>query len=671
MKKKAVKLLALTLALSMAMSLLNTGVWAAEVSSAFPEQAAVQSAQDETEQIPGDSAERSSEEELPSAAEEGSMQAEEAVTEPSEEAQEAEAPPEASTTTEPEQPEEQPGAEPVLTLNESDPFEFATLKGKKLLLQQAESYPAAFDLRDEGCVTPVKFQNPFGSCWGFAAIGAAESSILGSGLAAKEGYNAQTLDLSEKHLAYFAASYLDFPSSPQHGEGTHHWEGTSSADIIGIGGSPVLATNAFASGIGPVYESLSDSYRYRGKAGRKDKRFIDGAFRNFSYSADDDWSLEPYERFIQSFVLSESYMLPSPSERDEDGGYLYNPAGTAAIKEQLLNKRGVEIGFCADTSSPNQELGEDGQFLSTKNWAQYTWRADFANHAVEIVGWDDNYPRENFPEDHQPPEDLFPEGRREGATGGGNGAWLVKNSWGSGEEQFPNRGEGSWGLLKGQDKGVYNAETGKYEYTAEQNAANTGYFWLSYYDQTIESPEALSFDKATPEAGYYLDQHDFMQVHFMWASGWKDEAKMANVFQAEVCQQLNEVSCQTTKPDTHVTYEIYLLPDNYFSPEDGLLVASMEADYHYGGFHKMAVRTVDAFGSEKLVIQQGQFYSIVVTQRTADGKYAVSTPVGYGDDTLFQHYDVGIINPGESFIMVDGESHPAGSALLCQHRGLC
>ena len=271
------------------------------------------------------------------------------------------------------------------------------------------------------------------------------------------------------------------------------------------------------------------------------------------------------------------------------------------------------------------------------------------------MGWDDNYPRENFPEDHQPPEDLFPEGRREGATGGGNGAWLVKNSWGSGEEQFPNQGEGNWGLLKGQDKGVYNAETGKYEYTAEQNAANTGYFWLSYYDQTIESPEALSFDKATPEAGYYLDQHDFMQVHFMWASGWKDEAKMANVFQAEVCQQLNEVSCQTTKPDTHVTYEIYLLPDNYFSPEDGLLVASMEADCHYGGFHKMAVRTVDAFGSEKLVIQQGQFYSIVVTQRTADGKYAVSTPVGYGDETLFQHYDVGIINPGESFVMVDGE----------------
>ena len=75
MKKKAVKLLALTLALSMALSLLNTGVWAAEVSSASPEQAAVQSAQDEAEQIPGDSAERSSEEELPSAAEEGSMQA--------------------------------------------------------------------------------------------------------------------------------------------------------------------------------------------------------------------------------------------------------------------------------------------------------------------------------------------------------------------------------------------------------------------------------------------------------------------------------------------------------------------------------------------------------------------------------------------------------------------
>ena len=40
------------------------------------------------------------------------------------------------------------------------------------------SYPAKYDLRDEGVVTPVKFQNPWGTCWGFSAIAASETSIL-------------------------------------------------------------------------------------------------------------------------------------------------------------------------------------------------------------------------------------------------------------------------------------------------------------------------------------------------------------------------------------------------------------------------------------------------------------------------------------------------------------
>ena len=49
--------------------------------------------------------------------------------------------------------------------------------------------PEQFDLRsvdtngdgigDRCFVTPVRFQNPFGTCWGFAAIAAAEISILG------------------------------------------------------------------------------------------------------------------------------------------------------------------------------------------------------------------------------------------------------------------------------------------------------------------------------------------------------------------------------------------------------------------------------------------------------------------------------------------------------------
>ena len=83
-------------------------------------------------------------------------------------------------------------------------------------LPEVPVLPSSFDLRDvdgKCYTTPVRSQAPFGTCWSFATIAALESSILGAGLDGADGTPAtpETLDLSEKQLAWFSATPLDEP----------------------------------------------------------------------------------------------------------------------------------------------------------------------------------------------------------------------------------------------------------------------------------------------------------------------------------------------------------------------------------------------------------------------------------------------------------------------------
>ncbi len=71
-----------------------------------------------------------------------------------------------------------------------------------------------------------------------------------------------------------------------------------------------------------------------------------------------------------------------------------------------------------------------------KGKGYYCWSPTASNHAVTIVGWDDNYSRDNF---YGLPQDK------------GDGAWIVKNSWGP-------------------------------------NWKNNGYFYVSYYDEKFAQP---------------------------------------------------------------------------------------------------------------------------------------------------------------------------------------
>ena len=497
--------------------------------------------------------------------------------------------------------------------------------------------PETFDLRsvdtdgdgvgDRCFVPPVRNQRPFGSCWGFAATGAAEISILGSIL--KHDPDAwKTINLSEKQMIFYSHTPLSDPTNPQNGEGLIP-AGMDAQSLYGTGGQPFLAATTYAQGIGPsneTSEEYGDLFAYHGNEKTVVRHYYDGAFNNSCYSDTDDWTIPEEYRFRRDYYLEEAVILPSPAKVGQLGDYDYHPEYNALIKEQLLEKRGVSIGFFADVSRPDQALDEIGVYLNNRTWAHYTWDGNvIANHAVVIIGWDDNYPKENFLEGHQPPE---------------NGAWLVRNSWGSGECEFPDHSDGDWGIevQKTDENG---------EPVFDENGApvmvHSGYFWLSYFDMSIVNPESFIFtDSIAPE---YVDQHDYLQVSEIQCKTFDTPVKMANVFTAKHSQILTDISCMTTGLNTTAAYEIYLLSKDFTTPDEGLLAASGTVSFAYGGYHKIAL-------DEGVVLQKGQPYSIILTVTDKDGRYAYNESAAYQMGNVFNTRAV--INPKESFLYRNG-----------------
>ena len=549
---------------------------------------------------------------------------------------------------------------------------FSFLKGSDALASLQEDLPSSFDLRhvptdgggEVSYVTPVKVQNPFGTCWGFAAVAAAESSLLSSGLAAELGYNVNTLDLSEKHIAYFANTYIDDPNDPQYGEGAH-FETIPKGDEINqaykydTGGLTCMVTGVFAAGIGPVLEKYLDPdtgdlvenplLAYRGK--RSEVAYWEAAteydennqpkpesYRSVPvwYSNQDDWSIPSDQRFAQDFRLKESIILPDPAGypwNPETGNYdyTYQPEAVEAIKEQLVvHHRAVCVSFCAESYLPGQDTS--GKKYMSENWAHFTNDPDeYSNHAVTVVGYDDNYPASNFSSTTEKDNPAQPEG---------DGAFLIKNSWGSELNDFPNNGYRHWGLLEGQDGVPYDENA-----NAKTDRA-TGYFWISYYDRTLNDPETFVLEPVTPENTCYLEQMDYMDPMYVLYQETADSGRMANAFTAEATSRLSEIGFLTTSPGTTVSYAVYLLGEGYEDPEDGILIETGETGpFEYGGYHRIKLQS-------PTVLAKGQQYSVVIGESVVFGEasesfhYIPYTAAYNHEENL---YHVGVINEGESF----------------------
>lgn len=297
------------------------------------------------------------------------------------------------------------------TLDEAPPCQVSANTATQTYAQGDVSQ-SRYDPRDWDAVSGVRSQVG-GTCWVYAAMAAVESNLI------FKGYADNQIDLSELQAVYFIKhAYQDPLGYYTNNTGSAETEETLTEFMDG--GQVGKVVHMLSTWAAPVLER-------------------DASFRE----------TEPYDADrLNALVLDESLtrrnywhfrQSRSCNYQVEDVKYLIRNYGGVAASY-------YDGGFYYKTTS----AGGDACYY-------YPYPVVATSHAVEIVGWDDTYPKENFV-----------------ATPPGDGAWLCKNSWGE----------------------VYDI----------YNVKSNGYFWLSYYEREIRNIYAIEMDENTLYQNLYA--HD-------------------------------------------------------------------------------------------------------------------------------------------------------------------
>ena len=336
-------------------------------------------------------------------------------------------------------------------------------------------------------ITSIKNQNPYGTCWAHAAMASAEADLWKKGLADS------TIDLSEWQLAYFFYHTVEDPLGGTAGDSVTVVTDSSAEDYLDRGGNQQLATYRLATWQGVTQEAdapYSTVYNDRTKT-------LDDAL---AYGKD-------------AYHLENAYWV---SMKDRD------------IVKQLI----MEYGACAASY-----YHDSAYFNSSSQWnrseplAEYKPTGTSTNHAITIVGWDDNYSKDNF-------------GTYKPSS---NGAWLCKNSWGS-------------------------------------NWSKDGLFYISYEDSPNLNGNAYFYDYGTGDNYDYNYQYDGGVGLSTYSV-----ANAANVYTANSAETLKAVGFYTE--DVQYTCTIKIYKNCTGNPVSGTLVSTQTATEPYAGFHTVVLDT--------------------------------------------------------------------------------
>lgn len=331
------------------------------------------------------------------------------------------------------------------------------------------------------------------------------------------------------------------------------------------------------------------------------------------------------------------YYLPAVNtfRMDKKGNYLFaahNAENNLFIKEALMKYGAVEVGINADRAMADDAT--TGNYYNLRESAQYNSSIPtMMNHAVTIVGWDDDFKAEKFKAAKNDVSTLK------------NGAWLVKNSWGSyydfeelcrrfgvtkeeGTEQVKSyiaQKYKSYNLSK-EDIDYYanwylnQFKSQSYGIKDASGQKDLGYFWLSYYDHSITGPCAMSVD--IPDDGFDYDNnyaYDFSisTANTPFVLRTQDpNTRVANIFSAKGNEVLRAVSARTSTADSVVTTSIYLIDEGQKDLRSALEKAplfSQQDRVEFAGFSTITLK-------RPVALSKGQRFACVQSIQSINPK---------------------------------------------------
>ena len=216
-------------------------------------------------------------------------------------------------------------------------------------------YPSSYDAREDGIVTGVKYQKMYSTCWAFAAMSAAETSMI------KQGYmdyneRKDTPNFSEYHLAYFTY-HSNAAEDPLGGlKGDVNGTGTYGRNYLTNGGSNISTILALSTWMGVADETTA-----------------------------------PYGNAAQNSSL------PGEIEYTKNVAHLQNarmvPASNVGGVKKLISQYGTAV----------TGMYYNSYYFNDSMTAYYFSGSATANHSIALIGWDDNYEFKGF--------DKAPEGK--------------------------------------------------------------------------------------------------------------------------------------------------------------------------------------------------------------------------------------------------------------------